>query len=163
VTVVDLLGRLRARRIELVAEGTSLRVRAPEGALTPDLRDALTSCKAEILAFLNGSVPGGHARIAPVSRATELPLSYAQERFWFLEQLVPGTSANHIAFGIRFSGSLDLTALRASLQEIVNRHEVLRSTVSAEGGRARLAIAPAGVLQVPLHDLRSLRQRVRRA
>lgn len=154
MTVIDLLSRVRERRIELFADGERLRVRAPEGALTADLQQELSAQKAEILAILkHGTPPEGGSAITPVPRSTDLPLSFAQERFWFLEQLEPGTSANHIAFGIRFNGALNVEAVRASLQEIVNRHEVLRTTIVNEAGQARLAMTSAIALDVPFRDV----------
>ncbi|HMW01681.1 MAG TPA: amino acid adenylation domain-containing protein, partial [Acidobacteriota bacterium] len=65
--------------------------------------------------------------IVPVSREQEFPLSFAQERLWFLHQLEPGTSAYNILFALRLTGALDQSALERAFVELIHRHEVLRT------------------------------------
>ena len=67
--------------------------------------------------------------VIPVSRGDPLPLSFAQERLWFLAQLEPDSSAYHIPTAFRLTGALNVTALEQSLNEIVRRHEALRTTL----------------------------------
>ncbi|MCG3754387.1 non-ribosomal peptide synthetase [Amycolatopsis sp. Poz14] len=67
----------------------------------------------------------------PVDRTTLLPLSFPQRRLWFLEQWEPGTALYHISGALRLRGRLDVPALRAAWQAVVDRHEVLRTHVSA--------------------------------
>ena len=57
-----------------------------------------------------------------------LPLSFSQQRLWFLEQLSPGLKAYNIPLSVRISGELDVSALERSFGELVRRHEVLRTT-----------------------------------
>jgi thioesterase domain-containing protein len=79
----------------------------------------------------------------------------AQRRFWLLDQLVPGgNSALNMPLGVRLSGRLDREALGRSFNEIVRRHEVLRTTFHCERGQLRQLIAPALVLPIPLVDVR---------
>ncbi|WP_216847170.1 condensation domain-containing protein, partial [Granulicella sp. L60] len=66
--------------------------------------------------------------VVAVTRYGSLPLSFAQQRLWFLSQMEGASAAYHLPFGLRLSGSLDTTALRRSLDRIVARHEVLRTT-----------------------------------
>src|SRR5581483_9231754 len=70
-----------------------------------------------------------------VERGGELPLSYAQERLWFLDQLEPGNRAYNIAGAVRIEGPLDVAALERVVAEIVRRHEVLRTRFELRGGR----------------------------
>src|SRR5262249_10507450 len=71
---------------------------------------------------------GGQAPpIARASRDRELPLSFAQQRLWFLDQLSPGSAEYNVSTALRVIGRLDLQVLAASLGEIVRRHEVLRT------------------------------------
>jgi amino acid adenylation domain-containing protein len=70
------------------------------------------------------------------------PLSHAQERLWFLEQLAPGNAAYHIHAGIALRGQLDVPALRRALAEIVERHEALRTTFRLENGEPVQAADP---------------------
>src|SRR5688572_19435369 len=65
--------------------------------------------------------------VVPVERTGALPLSFAQERLWFLDRFDPGTSWN-LPFALRLRGALDVDALERSLGEIVRRHEALRTT-----------------------------------
>ena len=60
-----------------------------------------------------------------------LPLSFAQQRLWFIEQLDPGSAAYNIAGAVRLSGTLDVGALRRAFDEILKRHDVLRACVTA--------------------------------
>ena len=65
----------------------------------------------------------------------ELPLGFAQERLWFLEQMEPGNPVYNVPLALALRGRLDTSALEAGLREIVARHESLRAVFSAEGGR----------------------------
>ncbi|HOG48088.1 MAG TPA: amino acid adenylation domain-containing protein, partial [Anaerolineae bacterium] len=89
----------------------------------------------------------GAGAVVPALRAQpregELPLSFAQERLWFLEQLAPGSALYNLPSAVRLSGPLDVAALERSLSEIVRRHEALRTTFAQVGGRPVQAIAPA--------------------
>ncbi|MEM9493321.1 MAG: condensation domain-containing protein, partial [Myxococcota bacterium] len=73
--------------------------------------------------------------ITPVPRDRILPLSFAQQRLWFLDRLQPGSSAYNMPFPLRIQGPLDVPALRWSLQQIVDRHESLRTRFEAEQGK----------------------------
>ena len=63
--------------------------------------------------------------IVAVERTQRLPLSFAQQRLWFLAQLEGGSEAYHIPFGIRLRGRLNQPALSYALNRIIARHEVL--------------------------------------
>ncbi len=95
--------------------------------------------------------------IAPAPRpdnpADGLPLSFAQQRLWFLDQLEPGNLFYNIPTVLRLRGRLDVPALTDALNEVVRRHEVLRTTFAAKGGVPRQIIAPALTVDVPVTDL----------
>ena len=84
------------------------------------------------------------------------PASFAQARLWFIEQLLPGASLYVIPLVLRLTGSLQLTHLDRSIQALIRRHEILRTTFDIVDGQLVQAIAPQ--LQVPLRltDLRTL-------
>ena len=82
-----------------------------------------------------------------------VPLSFAQERMWFLDQLEPGNSTYNMGFAYRLSGPLDVTALEKSFNKIVQRHEVLRTTFSVINGQPIQVIAPNLTLPLPVIDL----------
>jgi len=159
VTTSRFLPHLRSLGVRLWADGDRLRYRAPKGTLTPSLRTKLTERKAEILTFLRdaeAAVCSPPPRVRSVSRKEELPLSFAQERLWFLDQLEPGNTAYGIPIAYRLQGSLDVAALEWSLNEIVRRHEVLRATFAVVDGRPAQVIAPEMRLTLPVEDLRGL-------
>jgi amino acid adenylation domain-containing protein/non-ribosomal peptide synthase protein (TIGR01720 family) len=81
------------------------------------------------------------------------PMSFAQQRLWFLDQLDPGVSAYNLFTGYRLSGLLDISALQRSLSEIVRRHEVLRTNFAMIEGRLVQILNPACPIELPLTDL----------
>ncbi|MDP9122915.1 MAG: condensation domain-containing protein, partial [Acidobacteriota bacterium] len=115
-------------------------------------------------AVRSGSGPAAPA-IEPVPRgdAVELPLSFAQQRLWFIDQLEGGSLYN-VPIGLRVSGELSVAVLSRVLDEVVLRHEVLRTVFREEGGRARQVIQPPSGFAIPLVDLtdlsKALRERV---
>ena len=84
------------------------------------------------------------------------PLSFAQQRLWFLEQLEPGLALYNLSVAVRLSGPLEATTLARSLTEIVRRHEVLRTTIPATVAEPVQQINPAAQLELPVEDLSGL-------
>ncbi|MCI0354220.1 MAG: condensation domain-containing protein, partial [Acidobacteria bacterium] len=83
------------------------------------------------------------ATITPVPRGEPLPLSFAQQRLWFLAQMEGVSEAYHIFYGWRLKGPLNYAALRQALDRIVKRHEALRTTFAAINGEPRQWIQSA--------------------
>ncbi|MGH7829989.1 MAG: non-ribosomal peptide synthetase, partial [Candidatus Binatia bacterium] len=81
------------------------------------------------------------------------PASFAQQRLWFLDQLEPGSSAYNIPAAFRLTGRLNVAALEQSLNEILARHEVLRTSFSGADGQPVQVIAPTLRLSLPVTDL----------
>lgn len=94
--------------------------------------------------------------LEPTIRQDLTPLSFSQQRFWFLDQLAPGSSFNNISVVLRIGGALDLTALRRALTEIVRRHEILRARFIIDQGHPAQVIDPPCDLPLPVEDLTSL-------
>jgi amino acid adenylation domain-containing protein len=94
--------------------------------------------------------------IERVARDIELPLSFAQQRLWFLDRLEPGSSTYNISSAVRLTGRLNIPALEQTLSEIVRRHEILRTTLATVEGRTIQVIAPAQPLLLPLVNLSDL-------
>ncbi|MEW6736123.1 MAG: amino acid adenylation domain-containing protein, partial [Acidobacteriota bacterium] len=88
-----------------------------------------------------------------VNRDVELPLSFAQQRLWFIDQLQPNSCHYHIPGAFRIIGKLDVTALQESLNEVVRRHEVLRTNFGVVDGRAVQLISQSLTIIVPVIDL----------
>ncbi|HVR95239.1 MAG TPA: amino acid adenylation domain-containing protein, partial [Thermoanaerobaculia bacterium] len=94
--------------------------------------------------------------LLPVLRTRDLPLSFAQERLWFLDQLEPGSSRYNVPVALRMTGALDRGALEGALSEIARRHETLRTTFAVLDGRPIQVIHPAAPWHLPLVDLGGL-------
>ena len=113
---------------------------------------------------------GGAVAVAPPMVCVErragegLPLSYAQQRLWFLSQLEPDSPAYNIHAGLRLSGPLNTTALAQSLNEVVRRHESLRTVfVMTAAGEPAQVISPAPHISMALTDLRGLSEEQQQA
>lgn len=117
-----------------------MRINAPKGVLSDELRAQIAERKAELLDFLktDGHLP---PLIPRRTSSKPAPLSFAQERLWFLEQLEPGNTAYNIYRAWRVTGKLNVTALEKSLNEIVRRHEVLRSAIQVKDGKPVQALS----------------------
>ncbi|WP_157649229.1 non-ribosomal peptide synthetase, partial [Burkholderia ubonensis] len=99
---------------------------------------------------LSGSMAG---TITPRSRANDLPLSFPQQRLWFLAQLEGPSAAYNISSALRFEGDLDVQRLRAAVSEISRRHEILRTTFPAIDGRGVQRIAPPAPVALAVVDV----------
>jgi amino acid adenylation domain-containing protein len=164
--VASLLAYLRENDVVLWAEGGRLRYSAPKGVLTPALRAALVEQKAEIIEILQADVmtdPAPASLVPPSKGERELPLSFAQQGLWFLGQLAPGSSNYTIPGAIRLSGLLNVVALARSLNEIVRRHEALRTAFLSVEGRPVPVIVPTLTVPLPLRDLSALPEARREA
>jgi amino acid adenylation domain-containing protein len=94
--------------------------------------------------------------IEPIARDGDLPLSFAQQRIWFLDQLVPGSAFYNVLAAVRLNGGLDTVVLAQSLNEIIRRHETLRTTFASVAGQPVQLIAPGGSLSLTEVDLRGV-------
>jgi amino acid adenylation domain-containing protein len=94
--------------------------------------------------------------LLPVGRDQSLPLSFSQERMWFIHQLQPDSSAYNMGALTRFAGHLDLAALEHSFAEIARRHEDLRTTFATVDGQPVQVIAAEQTWRVNLIDLQGL-------
>ncbi len=99
--------------------------------------------------------------ILPVSREGYLPLSFAQSRLWFIDQLDPGNPAYNIAAAVRFMGPLDVNSLERSFTEIVNRHEALRAAFPISNGEPVQVISPPSQITLPVIDISGLSEQAR--
>jgi aspartate racemase len=158
VTAAELLAYLGGRGVVLWADGQRLRYKAPKGILTPTLHAELTRCKQEILALLGQSeVSSGVSSpsLQPTSRDGELPLSYAQHGLWLMAQTTEHPPFNHpLAF--RIGGPLNAAVLERSLNELVRRHEILRTSCAVIGGKPVQVVMPTCTLAIATVDLQDL-------
>ena len=117
---------------------------------------------------MKGSISGYQTELSPEQKRTLLadlmdqdasdvrlcPLSLAQQRMWFLEQLEPQTAAYNLFSGLRLRGKLDAEALRRSVERAVARHETLRTAFLALNGEVFQRILPRVEINIPVIDLR---------
>ncbi|HEY0558373.1 MAG TPA: amino acid adenylation domain-containing protein, partial [Thermoanaerobaculia bacterium] len=103
------------------------------------------------------------SRIERAPRTGRLPLSFAQSRLWFLDQLSPGSAVYNIPYPLAIDGALDARVLNSALAELSRRHEALRTTFSSVDGEPSQAISPAGSFPLPVIDLQGLPESARRA
>ncbi|HEX8115922.1 MAG TPA: condensation domain-containing protein, partial [Pyrinomonadaceae bacterium] len=100
-----------------------------------------------------------YRQLSPLARAArdaELPLSFAQQRLWFLDQLEPDSPVYNIHTALRLDGRLDADALQRTLDEIIRRHEILRTSFHVSGERPVQVIAPSLRVPVRAFDLGTL-------
>src|SRR5271166_428145 len=164
--VWEFLSLLRKQGIKIRAQGDRLQWQAPKGALTPQLCSQLAARKGEILAYLTeiGRPSFSMAPIPSVAREGPLPLSFSQQRLWFLDRLEEGKSAAYnIPGAMTLLGALNRSALEQALGEVVRRHEVLR-TVFCEGEEGPVqVILPELKVALPVIDLTDSPEGERRA
>ena len=101
--------------------------------------------------------------IEPVRRDRPLPLSFAQQRLWFLDQLEPGNAFYNSPATVRLRGELNVEALERTLSEVVERHEGLRTHFATVDGQPAPIISPAGEIKLPVLDLSRLSEAEREA
>jgi amino acid adenylation domain-containing protein len=94
--------------------------------------------------------------LLPISRSSNLPLSFAQARLWFLDQLQPNSAFYNIPTALRLSGQLNVTALESNINEIIRRHEALRTNFTTIEGQPIQVIASTLELKLLFVDLQNL-------
>ena len=159
MTDLELLHEARACGVELWLEGDTVRFRAPRGSLSTELREALKARKDALRDLLRdaprAASSGGARPITPVPRDGELPLSFAQQRLWFLDQLHPGDASYNIPTALRLRGALDVERMRRAFDEVVRRHQALRTAFVASDGQPTQIVHPATTWALPVVDLAS--------
>ena len=155
----ELLTELSQREVKLWADGDQLRIRAPKDALTKELRNVLTERKAEILSLVRSNNLAASATTLPlisVPRNGDLTLSFAQQRLWTLIQSSPDSSVYNLPVAFSLEGPLNIVALEKSIEEIVRRQEILRTTFSEAEGQPVQIISPDMKIKLSKNDLRQL-------
>lgn len=159
MNTLEFLSYIQSLDVKLYVKGEQLRCNAPKGVLTPALQSELSERKAEILTLLRKVDLAAHSKILPilpVSRDVDLPLSFSQQRLWFLAQLEPYSAVNNMFYAFRLNGLLNVSVLERSLKEIVRRHEILRTTFQVVDGQPFQVVSPDVELNLKLVNLREL-------
>ncbi|HYO14949.1 MAG TPA: amino acid adenylation domain-containing protein [Thermoanaerobaculia bacterium] len=112
---------------------------------------------------------GGEAREEAIARSPlrehggPFPLSFAQQRLWFIDRLDPGDTSYNVPDALRLRGRLEVPVLARALSEIVRRHEALRTVFEVAEGRPVQRIVPPAPVEIPLIDLSGLGEEAREA
>gem|GEM_PF-1294727 len=150
----DLLARLQRLEVSLWDDDGHLGFDAPEGALGPELLAELRARKDDLLALLrHGQAAAGHQQLRPQPHAGTVPLSPAQRGLWAVSGQAGGSVAYNVPYVTRLTGALDVAALARSLEEVVRRHESLRTTFHLEDDGPIQRIHPPAALDLPVDDL----------
>jgi amino acid adenylation domain-containing protein len=141
----------------LLATRLASRVRAafgaelPLGELFEDPTVAGVASRLDALKLQGGQVQA--PPLVPLPRDVPLPLSFAQQRLWFIDQLEPGNAAYNLPFALRLRGALDVDALERGLAAIIHRHETLRTRFVSDGGEPVQVIDPPHPVSLAVVDL----------
>ncbi len=144
MNTAEFLSHLHELEIDIWVEEGQLRCKGPKHALTESLQTEIKSRKTQLLEFLH-TLRKNQAFPAPpiqkVKRNGGLPLSFSQQRLWFLHQLEPNGTGYHSPLVVWLKGPLRVSALKQSLQIVVDRHESLRTTFPLIEGQPIQVIA----------------------
>lgn len=150
------ISELQTLDIRLSVENGRLRVNAPKGKLTSELERRIVARKPELLHTLTAAKPSS-LQIPPRSETnTHLPLSFAQERFWFLQNLDPTSTAYNITAFQRVHTHVDQEMLKHALRSIVQKHEVLRTVFPEHDGSPVQLVQEASTPEVVTYDFAAL-------
>ncbi len=167
MSTFEFLVQLKNKGIDISLNGEKLKLNAPKGTLTPDLKEELMARKAEIVQFLQRAEEVGDQaeiiKIEPIDRTGVLPLSPAQERVWSLYQLDPTSTMLNVPVVWQLNGRLDPHALSQALQTIVNRHENLRTIFIEEDEKPTAKILPEHAINLKVVSLEDLPEPEREA
>ncbi len=154
MNVLDLLSQLRRAGIQLSLDGDKLKIKAPQGAMTDDIKAKLKEQKDQIVEFLRESQAQQQSSFEIVDRSGKLPLSYTQLALWTMDRLNPGTIAYNLPMAFRFTGELDIALVNRAISEILQRHETLRSVMVEDAeGNPQVVIRAPEPFSIPLHGL----------
>jgi amino acid adenylation domain-containing protein len=155
MTLQALISELRQQKIRLRTDGEALHYEAADGALTPDLQQRIALHKNELLALLRqfAASDGKNDVITTGDRSQPLPLSFAQERFWFLHQFISDKAVYNVPAALRIEGRLDRDALADALNGLISRHEILRTRFGTGDRGGHQTVCASYVLDLPYEDL----------
>ncbi|NEO23679.1 condensation domain-containing protein, partial [Moorena sp. SIO4A5] len=155
---VEFLSYLRSIGVKFSAEGTQLRCNAYPGILTLTLRQEIAERKTEILDFLYQASQvndSNQSLIQPISRSEDLLLSYSQQMMWFWHQLLPDYPLYNMLLSLQLEGQLNVTVLEKSLNEIIRRHENLRTRFPSVDGKPMQVISTVANINLSTVELPS--------
>ena len=153
--VLEFLQELRAKNVNISADGNQLVCEAPPGVLTLDLRERMSAFKPAILRLLgNPPTAEGNAALEGDGAPHTPGLSRAQRAIWLLEQITPGTSIWNVSWALDLRGQLDRRALNTAFRMLVERQAALRSRFRNVAGSPMVEHTDLGDWRMHYCDLR---------
>src|SRR5947209_13478007 len=159
MSVQEILDEVQKVGGNLRLVGSKLRIRAPRGALNVELKSKIDLLRDELTEHLRQAgeeTADSLSTFVKVPRPSRLPLSFAQEQLWFLDQLQPGGSEYNMTALRRFRGAFDVRIFERAIAEVISRHEVLRTRFENISGEAHQVIDPPGGFALETEDLSSI-------
>jgi amino acid adenylation domain-containing protein len=151
----QLLSELRTLDIRLFVEGETLRCSAPKGVLTSSIEKRITALKPELVNALRS--PAAQTIAIPRrSGSGDLPLSLAQERFWFLQAFDPDSTAYNLTATYRIPGPVNGNALQSALRAVIERHEILRTYFPETDGSPSQVVLESLTPELSIRDFAHL-------
>jgi amino acid adenylation domain-containing protein len=155
--ISSLLEELESKDIRLQLDGDKLRLNAPKGAVDDQLKKLIASNREILIARLKSDrKASGAGSLSRVARDGQLPVTFAQQRLWFLDRMDPGGSHYNIFIALKIEGRLDVGALERGLLTLSNRHETLRTRIGEQDGAPWLEIDGDLVPDLARHDVSHL-------
>jgi len=152
-----LFSELRALDIRVFLDGDRLRCSAPKGRLTKELEQRIATQKADLIRTLRHANPQPLAIRRRSTPGVSTPLSFAQERFWFLQSFAPESTDYNITACQRVFTSVDATALESAVRAVVKKHEVLRTNFPELDGSPTQVVREELFPEVAIYNLDYLR------
>jgi amino acid adenylation domain-containing protein len=155
IKIVELLRQAQEEGVSLVMNEGTLQLKVRKGSsVPPDLMNVLKEHKEAIIRFLQDETnakmhqaPADDNILEKQERNGKIPLSFSQESAWIVNKM-QGDVVHRMPVILRFKGPLNKEALRFALKEIVNRHEVLRTVIREDDGKAYQEVRPADLWQM---------------
>lgn len=137
-TTLDLITELESLDVKLTLDNHQLRYSAPKGVMTADLIDRVKSNKENLIALLHARIQAARLLSEPIPlqpAGALLPLTFAQQRFWFLDQLAGGNSPiyNMLPIVMQIDGALNIECLQRAMNTLLTRHQVLSNRFEIQG------------------------------
>jgi amino acid adenylation domain-containing protein len=156
LTPEQLLARIESSGVSLAAEGGRLRVSAPKGGLTEELKSSISMARDTLIALLERRAAARAAVIERVDRSAPLRVSSFQERLWILQQMDRASSAYNMVHVWENTAGSDASRVVAAIRTLVERHEILRSAFVESQGKLVARVLPVDSVAIGISDLTSL-------